>query len=171
MSSSTPSGQSMLCLLELEKKKRPLANSFHLGGPSIQLTAQEQAAFGQLYTQVDPNYTQIVSGDAASQLFMKSGLSPAVLGDIWQMADPNNNGFLDQQGFSMALRMIGHVQNGQTLSPNLGNIRKYIAFYVGELLANHIKKRVLFLLLMANNSSSPRKLAQLNNSRWRQYLL
>lgn len=54
---------------------------------------------------------------------MKSGLSPVVLGEIWQMADPENNGFLDQKGFSIALRIIGHVQNGQRLALNLGEIR------------------------------------------------
>lgn len=96
------------------------------GGPQIRLTAEEQKVFGQLYRQADPDYTQIVTGEVARTLFIRSGLSPAILGEIWQLADPNNKGYLDQQGFSVALRIIGHVQNGQRLTPNLANVRKYL---------------------------------------------
>lgn len=82
--------------------------------------------FGQLYRQVNPEYSPVVSGDAASKLFMRSGLSPVVLGNIWQMADTDNNGYLDQQGFSKALRLIGHVQNGRSLFPSLADNRKLV---------------------------------------------
>jgi epidermal growth factor receptor substrate 15 len=67
---------------------------------------------------------------------MKSGLSPFVLSEIWQLADPKNQGFLDQQGFSVALRIIGHVQNGQTLAPNLGDRRKLDTHHSSEIRSN-----------------------------------
>lgn len=90
------------------------------------MTPDEKKLYGQLFRQADPDFTQVITGDVASKLFMKSRLSPVLLGEIWQMADPDNNGFLDQQGFSTALRIIGHVQNGQRLAPNLAEIRKYL---------------------------------------------
>jgi epidermal growth factor receptor substrate 15 len=34
------------------------------------------------------------------------------LGEIWQIADPTNLGYLTEFAFSVALRLIGHVQNG-----------------------------------------------------------
>ncbi len=67
---------------------------------------------------------------------MKSGLSPFVLSEIWQIADPKNQGFLDQQGFSVALRLIGHVQNGQALAPNLGDIRMLETHHWSEICSN-----------------------------------
>lgn len=97
---------------------------FTLGSaPAIQLTPEEKVVYGQLFYQADPDLKKTVTGEVASQLFIKSGLSKVILGEIWQMADPENKGFLDQQGFSIALRVIGHVQNGQRLAPNLGEIR------------------------------------------------
>lgn len=92
---------------------------------TIQLTEKEKVVFGQLFRQADSEYTQVVTGEVASKLFIKSGISPALLGNIWQLADPENNGFLDQKGFSVALRLIGHVQNGQNLSASLIDMRKY----------------------------------------------
>lgn len=95
---------------------------FGPAAPSIQLTPAEKTLFGKLFRQADPNFSQFVSGDAASQLFIKSGLPPVLLGQIWQMADPQNTGQLDQHGFSIALRIIGHVQSGQRLAAHLAKV-------------------------------------------------
>lgn len=123
---SSANGQSMhhTCSSELN------ANNSILAGSSFRLTPEEKNLYGQLFRQADPDFTQVITGDVASQLFMRSGLSPELLGEIWQMADPENNGFLDQQGFSVALRIIGHAQNGQRLARNLGDIRKYFLKHV-----------------------------------------
>ena len=104
--------------------------SLFIGAPNIRLTPEEQQYYGQLFGQADPEHTQVVNGDAAIKLFMKSGLSPVILSEIWQMADADNKGYLDQQGFSIALRIIGHVQNGQRLAPNLSEIRKFSPFSI-----------------------------------------
>ena len=42
------------------------------------------------------------------------------------MSDSNNNGFLDQPSFSVALRLIGHVQNNEIISEDLINKRVFI---------------------------------------------
>lgn len=46
--------------------------------------------------------------------FAKARLAPAVLGQIWSIADSSNNGFLTAPTFSVALRLIGHAQRGET---------------------------------------------------------
>uniref|UniRef100_A0A670Y1K4 Epidermal growth factor receptor pathway substrate 15 like 1 n=1 Tax=Pseudonaja textilis TaxID=8673 RepID=A0A670Y1K4_PSETE len=42
----------------------------------------------------------------------KSGLTDAILGKIWDLADPEGKGFLDKQGFFIALRLIACAQSG-----------------------------------------------------------
>lgn len=92
----------------------------HIAPPRrITLSSEEKAIFGQLFKQCDPEGLGIVTGDVARPLFERSGLPASVLGEIWQIADDANNGFLDQTGFSVALRLIGRVQSGQRLSPNV----------------------------------------------------
>ncbi|XP_017455658.1 epidermal growth factor receptor substrate 15-like 1 isoform X6 [Rattus norvegicus] len=73
------------------------------------------------YKQVDPAYTGRVGASEAALFLKKSGLSDIVLGKIWDLADPEGKGFLDKQGFYVALRLVACAQSGHevTLS-NLG---------------------------------------------------
>lgn len=88
------------------------------GGPTppIALSPVERSAFAHLFNLADPERTGIVTGDAAVSFFAKSKLPPAVLGQIWAMADSANNGFLTPPSFSIALRLIGHAQRGETIT-------------------------------------------------------
>lgn len=61
---------------------------------------------------MDPEASGIVTGEKARSTFEKSGLPPNVLGEIWQLADKNNLGFLSQFGFCYAMRLIGYTQAG-----------------------------------------------------------
>jgi len=76
------------------------------------LTEQEKQFYGSIFKSLDNESLGIVTGETARTTFEKSGLPPPVLGEIWQIADPTNLGFLSQFAFSVALRLIGHVQNG-----------------------------------------------------------
>uniref|UniRef100_A0A8C4R985 Epidermal growth factor receptor pathway substrate 15 n=1 Tax=Eptatretus burgeri TaxID=7764 RepID=A0A8C4R985_EPTBU len=54
-------------------------------------------------------------------VFLKSsGLPDLTLGKIWDMADPDGKGYLDRQGFFVALGLVACAQNGLDLS--LGNL-------------------------------------------------
>lgn len=57
----------------------------------------------------------------AVSLFPKAKLSENTLGEIWAMADTENRGFLLQEDFAKAMRLIGHFQArpGTQLSPEL----------------------------------------------------
>lgn len=92
------------------------------GSPGITLTPEETRLFGQLFSQHDSEGSGIILGDSARPLFERSGLPAKTLGQIWQLADVDNRGFLDQIGFSKALRMIYHAQNGKILGPRLMTI-------------------------------------------------
>ncbi|KAK9353156.1 hypothetical protein V1523DRAFT_433791 [Lipomyces doorenjongii] len=87
----------------------------------LTLTSEERTTYGQLFKSLDTESLGVVTGEAARTLFERSGLSPLVLGRIWQIADDQNNGFLNQTGFAIALRLIGYVQSGQRLAPELAS--------------------------------------------------
>lgn len=75
-------------------------------------TAEEQRSYTAVFRELDNEGTGVVVGEDARATFEKTGLPPVTLGEIWQLADPENLGYLTQFAFFVALRLIGHVQNG-----------------------------------------------------------
>uniref|UniRef100_UPI00358EAA9D epidermal growth factor receptor substrate 15-like 1 isoform X2 n=1 Tax=Myxine glutinosa TaxID=7769 RepID=UPI00358EAA9D len=76
--------------------------------------------FEAYYKQVDPGGTGRVSAREAVIFLKSSGLPDLTLGKIWDMADPDGKGYLDRQGFFVALGLVACAQNGLDLS--LGNL-------------------------------------------------
>ncbi|XP_053157376.1 epidermal growth factor receptor substrate 15-like 1 isoform X2 [Hemicordylus capensis] len=74
------------------------------------------------YKQVDPAGTGRVGASDAAPFLKKSGLADAVLGKIWDLADPEGKGFLDKQGFFLALRLVACAQSGHDLSLGSGSL-------------------------------------------------
>lgn len=85
------------------------------------------------FTEADKDQLGVLTGDKAVEFFAKSNLPTDVLGLIWQQADSENNGFLTEDGFNIALRLIGHAQAGTSVSPGLekkgGLVPVYRLFY------------------------------------------
>ncbi|CAB1314074.1 unnamed protein product, partial [Coregonus sp. 'balchen'] len=78
--------------------------------------------YENFYRQVDPGNTGRVGPTEAALFLKKSGLPDVTLGKIWDLADPDGKGFLDKQGFYVALRLVACAQSGQdkdTSSPSL----------------------------------------------------
>lgn len=78
--------------------------------------------YSLLFKQLDPESSGIVTGEKARATFEKSGLPPNVLGEIWQLADHNNLGFLSQFGFCYAMRLIGYTQAGHHPTAGLADV-------------------------------------------------
>lgn len=93
------------------------------------LTPDEKKLYLQLFRTLDSDGTGIVTGDKARATFEKLGLPPSILGEIWQLADQGNLGFLTQLGFCYAMRLIGYTQLGQhptaQLAENPGPLPKF----------------------------------------------
>ncbi|KAF9545558.1 hypothetical protein EC957_010867 [Mortierella hygrophila] len=87
----------------------------------ITLTTREKQLYGQLWAAADTDQSGFITGADAVPFFAKSGLSPQILGQIWVLADTDNKGVLGQQGFSVAVKLIAHAQNGKTPSTALIN--------------------------------------------------
>lgn len=83
------------------------------------LSPAERIAFDYLWPRADPEQTGVLIGEEAVKFFEPSKLPPSVLGQIWSISDSDNVGFLTADGFGTALRLIGHAQQGDTVTPAL----------------------------------------------------
>lgn len=79
----------------------------------------------QVFQHADPQKLGVVTGDAAVKVFDGAKLQPAVLAEIWSMADDENNGWLSKKGVAKAVRLIGWAQAGRKVSEDLLEKRTY----------------------------------------------
>ncbi|KIJ17083.1 hypothetical protein PAXINDRAFT_73420 [Paxillus involutus ATCC 200175] len=84
-------------------------------------TSAELALVNQIFAQADAKKIGILTGDVAVKIFGGAKLAPTVLGDIWNFADDDNNGFLTKKGVAIAVRLIGWAQKGEKVSQPLLN--------------------------------------------------
>ncbi|XP_075759475.1 epidermal growth factor receptor substrate 15-like 1 isoform X5 [Pelodiscus sinensis] len=88
--------------------------------PHSQQLSTGNPSYESYYKQVDPAYTGRVGASEAALFLKKSGLPDIILGKIWDLADPEGKGYLDKQGFYVALRLVACAQNGHDV--NLSNL-------------------------------------------------
>ncbi|KAF8078166.1 hypothetical protein FPV67DRAFT_38614 [Lyophyllum atratum] len=84
-------------------------------------TSAELALVTQIFNQADPQKLGILTGDVAVKVFGGAKLQPTVLGEIWSIADEDNNGWLPRKGVAIALRLIGWAQKGEKITQELVN--------------------------------------------------
>ncbi|WYZ37396.1 hypothetical protein EsH8_II_000902 [Colletotrichum jinshuiense] len=89
------------------------ADGVDAAAPNLNLTPEEKRLYGQLFRQADSDSVGVVTGETAVKFFDKTRLDSRVLGEIWQIADKENRGFLTPAGFGLVLRLIGHAQAGR----------------------------------------------------------
>ncbi|THH05573.1 hypothetical protein EW145_g4694 [Phellinidium pouzarii] len=82
-------------------------------------TQPELALVNKVFATADSSKLGIVTGDAAVKIFAGAKLPPTVLGEIWSIADKDNNGFLTKKGVAIALRLIGLAQKGEPVNESL----------------------------------------------------
>ncbi|KAG5718666.1 hypothetical protein E4T56_gene16621 [Termitomyces sp. T112] len=82
-------------------------------------TPAELVLVSQIFNKVDTQKLGILTGDVAVKVFGGAKLSPTVLGEIWSIADEDNNGWLPRKGVAIALRLMGWAQKGETITPDL----------------------------------------------------
>ncbi|KAJ7184172.1 hypothetical protein C8R46DRAFT_1063141 [Mycena filopes] len=82
-------------------------------------SAAELALTQQIFAHADPQKLGALTGEVAVKVFGGANLSPTVLGEIWQIADESNNGWLSQKGVAMAVRLMGHAQKGEKITAAL----------------------------------------------------
>ncbi|WWD22512.1 hypothetical protein CI109_107005 [Kwoniella shandongensis] len=75
-------------------------------------SAQEKQYYDQLFNLIDKDNTGILPGQDAYPFLTSSNLPTATLGEVWAIADPENNGFLTKDAWYKAARVIGWIQKG-----------------------------------------------------------
>ncbi|KAH9478338.1 putative calcium-binding protein [Psilocybe cubensis] len=80
---------------------------------------EEEQLANQILTMTDCHHRGVLSADAAIEVFKKSGLSYAILRDIWAIADANGSGDLSREELAVAIRLMGWVQAGEELGDHL----------------------------------------------------
>ncbi|KAG6854983.1 hypothetical protein C0991_009806 [Blastosporella zonata] len=88
-------------------------------------TPAELTLVSQIFNKADPQKLGILTGDVAVKVFGGANLQPSVLGEIWSIADEDNNGWLPRKGVAIALRLIAWAQKGEAITPDLQFKRKY----------------------------------------------
>ncbi|XP_035800912.1 epidermal growth factor receptor substrate 15-like 1 isoform X4 [Amphiprion ocellaris] len=83
---------------------------------SLTQLSSGNSVYENFYRQVDPGNTGRVGPTEAALFLKKSGLPDITLGKIWDLADPDGKGYLDRQGFYIALRLVACAQSGQEVS-------------------------------------------------------
>ncbi|KAH6918767.1 UBA/TS-N domain-containing protein [Coprinopsis sp. MPI-PUGE-AT-0042] len=82
-------------------------------------TPAEATLVNQIFLHADPQKLGVITSDAAVKVFDGSKLPATVLGEIWAMADEDNNGWLSRKGVAIVVRLMGWAQKGEAISPAL----------------------------------------------------
>uniref|UniRef100_A0A3B3ZD26 Intersectin 2b n=1 Tax=Periophthalmus magnuspinnatus TaxID=409849 RepID=A0A3B3ZD26_9GOBI len=95
-----------------------------LGNPSIwAISLEERDKHDKKFDTLSPSMGY-VSGEQAKKFFLQSGLPPAVLAEIWALADMNKDGKMDRLEFSIAMKLIKLKLQGTPLPTALPIIMK-----------------------------------------------
>lgn len=86
----------------------------------------ELALVTQIFLKADPQKVGILTGDAALKVFSGARLQTTVLGEIWSIADEDNNGWLPKKGVAIAVRLMGWAQKGEKVTQALVNKRESV---------------------------------------------
>ncbi|KAL2160775.1 hypothetical protein VTH06DRAFT_972 [Thermothelomyces fergusii] len=76
------------------------------------LTPEKVAQYASLFERQDLQNGNMLPGEAAKQIFEKSGLPNDVLGRIWMLADTEQRGALMQTEFVIAMHLLMSIKTG-----------------------------------------------------------
>lgn len=87
------------------------------------ITSEERTKHDKQFDNLKPSGGYI-TGDQARTFFLQSGLPAPILAEIWALSDLNKDGKMDQQEFSIAMKLIKLKLQGQQLPVVLPPIMK-----------------------------------------------
>ncbi|XP_054975715.1 intersectin-2 isoform X1 [Sorex araneus] len=94
------------------------------GGPNMwAITSEERTKHDKQFESLKP-LGGYITGDQARTFFFQSGLPAPILAEIWALSDLNKDGKMDQQEFSIAMKLIKLKLQGQQLPVVLPPIMK-----------------------------------------------
>ncbi|CAA7270180.1 unnamed protein product [Cyclocybe aegerita] len=100
----------------------PLAHSlWDTMSSNFSPTPAELTLVSQIFTQADPQKLGVLTGDVAVRVLTGAKLPPVTLGEIWNISDEENKGWLPKRGVAIAVRLIGWAQKGEKITQALVN--------------------------------------------------
>ncbi|KAL4232905.1 Intersectin 1 (SH3 domain protein) [Mactra antiquata] len=87
-------------------------------GDAWRISGEDRAKHDSQFFSLKP-VNGFVTGEQARGFFMQSGLPTPVLGQIWGLADMNNDGKMDKKEFSIAMHLIKKKLQGYELPKSL----------------------------------------------------
>ncbi|RXK38705.1 hypothetical protein M231_04015 [Tremella mesenterica] len=75
-------------------------------------SAQERRYYDEVFSAIDKDDAGVLPGQDALPFLLSTNLPQQTLGEVWALADPDNNGFLTKEAWYEAARLIGWVQKG-----------------------------------------------------------
>ncbi|KAF8964114.1 hypothetical protein BDZ97DRAFT_2058743 [Flammula alnicola] len=84
-------------------------------------TPAELTVVATIFAQADPQKLGVLTGDVAVRVFGGAKLPPTTLGEIWNISDEDNKGWLPKKGVAIAVRLIGWAQKGEKITQALAN--------------------------------------------------
>lgn len=108
-------------------------------GPSLPaswvITSEDRTKHEATFQSLNPA-SGFLTGEQAKKYFLKSNLSPMVLGQIWNLADMDRDGKMTMQEFTIAVHLIQSKLKGVELPTSLPNSLKMTSmpstFQVGQ---------------------------------------
>lgn len=83
------------------------------------VTVEEKKQYSKIFKAWDTEKKGTLSGDKAKEIFSQSGLPQNVLMQIWNLSDPNNQGKLNVDEFSVAMHLVYRKLNGYNVPETL----------------------------------------------------
>ncbi|XP_052090009.1 intersectin-1-like isoform X1 [Mytilus californianus] len=87
-------------------------------GDAWRISGEERMKHDSQFFQLKP-VNGFITGEQAKGFFMQSGLPTPMLGQIWTLADMNNDGKMDKKEFSIAMHLIKKKLQGFELPKSL----------------------------------------------------
>eukprot|EP00112_Aurelia_sp_Birch-Aquarium-sp1_P012618 Seg2653.2 transcript_id=Seg2653.2/GoldUCD/mRNA.D3Y31 product="Epidermal growth factor receptor substrate 15-like 1" protein_id=Seg2653.2/GoldUCD/D3Y31 len=84
--------------------------------PLSQISSHHYNIYEAYYKQANPSGTATIGATEAASILKRSGLNEATLHKIWEFADTTSAGYLDKQGFFVALKLVALAQSSKELS-------------------------------------------------------
>lgn len=86
------------------------------------ITPSDQATYRNIFQTCNP-IDGLVSGEAAKGVLLKSKLDYETLGKVWNLSDIDQDGYLDEDEFAVAMYLCHQIMEGVVLpdaiDPNL----------------------------------------------------
>ncbi|KAI9270637.1 hypothetical protein BDA99DRAFT_557454 [Phascolomyces articulosus] len=83
------------------------------------VTTEEKKRYSKIFKAWDEENKGYLTGDKAKEIFTQSGLAQNILMQIWNLSDPNNQGKLNVDEFSVAMHLIYRKLNGYDVPTHL----------------------------------------------------